>query len=396
MAIGGNIVKEILDIAGIEFNRESFDGDVTSIPTYRKNPNKKNLVRLGAISRNKAYIDALRREVFSYATKLQNSKLRTVPRYYNRLTGQYQTTRPVDISRTLSAASVFEDIAETLATLVQNRVLTLETKLSVRPIDLETGDFEIPEDEAAKREISNLIGFPTSGIIKLSERLNNINQFGYSYTSVDIKAFAIFGSLIVEVKGLVGISWSKHKDKNSDRRTFESQPTAFTPGAKTYAGTMFFALFNESSLRANSPIEFFRGHDPIAPPTGMTEFFESDSTDLPGFDMCITFTNEYGASSSMNIWGITFLDEGGAITTRSLENEESFAYKAVKIDPIVPVQKGENGEINFMAPTDSGISRFERKRRMALMKDMAGGDFESAYQKSLDNIYQTFRGRGIY
>lgn len=387
-----NVVNEILRIAGISFPKDPMTTSLTEVVPYTKDRARRNLVALGAIGRNPAYVRELRREVGSYLAKLKRGELKAVQRFYNRATGRYQDTRPISITKVLDGVEAFEAAAEDLAYLVQNRVLSLNTELKVRPIDLETGTFTKPQEEKIKEEIAEAIGFPSSGVIRLSERLNNVNSFGYTFTAVDIKAFAIFGDLIVEMKGLVGISWSKHRDQNPDRRLFESSPKYFTKGAKTYAGTMVFALFNENPMRANSPIEFFHGHLPIAPSSALTEFMELDSTDLPGFDLVITFTNEYGAAASMSIWGITITDEGGSITTRALENEEVYTYRAVKIDPIIPVSKGENGEINFIAPNDTGISRFERKRRMNMLQDMAGGDLESAYQSTLDKLYSKLTG----
>jgi hypothetical protein len=102
------------------------------------------------------------------------------------------------------------------------------------------------------------------------------------------------------------------------------------------------------------------------------------------------FTNEYGASSAMNIWGMTFTDDGGSVSTRQLENEVSFQYKATKVDPIVPVRKGPEGEVNFFEPTFQGTALFEKKRRIALTNDYAGQNFEAMYHNTMDEVAKKF------
>lgn len=388
MRILNNTVKEILSVAGLTASAPQ--NLSRAIPTVNTNAAPK-LADIGAVVRNSQYIEQLRREVGKYTARLSSAQMKTVNKYYNRRTGQFQPFPPQKIGDTLSNREIFLNAARQLAILVANGVLTNETQLNIQPIDLDSGEFAQADSERIKQEVSNILNYPSSGIIKLSSRLTDVNRFGATYTSVDIHAFAVFGSgAVVEVKGLTAISWSRHRDKNSDRRTFESAPKRYTPGAKSYAGTMIFALFNEDPMRALSPLEFFHGNEPIAPASGMTAYDEMDSTDYPGFDLCVTFTNEYGSASAMNIWGITFTDDGGAITTRQLENEISFQYKATKIDPIVPVKKGAEGEINFFEPTFQGATLFEKKRRIALMNDYAGRNFESAYLDSMEEISRKF------
>lgn len=388
MRVAGNRVKDILEIAGVE--SIPTDNLTRNIPQIRTGGNPR-LKDIGPVTRNREYIEQIRREVGKYTATLNAAQQKNVNRYYNKRTGVFQPFPPQTITDSLGNKEVFINAAKQLAILVSNGILSLETVLNVQEIDLDTGEFAQSDSEKLKQEISNTLGFPSNGVVKLASRLNDVNKFGATYTSVDIHAFAVFGNnTVVEVKGLTAISWSRHKDKNSDRRSFESAPKRYTPGAKSYAGTLIFALFNEDPMRAISPLEFFHGNDPIAPSSGLTAYEEMDSTDLPGFDLCIVFTNEYGSSSAMNIWGMTFTDDGGSVSTRQLENEVSFQYKATKVDPIVPVKKGPEGEVNFFEPTFQGTALFEKKRRIALTNDYAGQNFEAMYNNSIDDIAKKF------
>lgn len=388
MRVAGNKVKDILEIAGVEAVPTA--NLTRSIPQI-KSGGSPRLKDIGPVTRNKEYVEQIRREVGKYTATLNSAQQKNINRYYNKRTGVFQPFPPQTITDSLGTKDIFINAAKQLAILVSNGVLNLETILNVQEIDLDTGEFAQSDGERLKQEISNTLGFPSNGVVKLATRINDVNKFGATYTSVDIHAFAVFGNnTVVEVKGLTAISWSRHKDKNSDRRSFESAPKRYTPGAKSYAGTLIFALFNEDPMRAISPLEFFHGNDPIAPSSGLTAYEEMDSTDMPGFDLCIVFTNEYGSSSAMNIWGMTFTDDGGSVSTRQLENEVSFQYKATKVDPIVPVKKGPEGEVNFFEPTFQGTALFEKKRRIALTNDYAGQNFEAMYNSSIDDIAKKF------
>lgn len=386
----GNKVGEILDIAGVA------PADSNPINLTRQLPGVKfsasRLADLGPVSRNPQYVEQVKREAGRYMATLSAAQGKNVNTFYNRKTGEFQPFPPQSVTDTLGTANIYKNAAKQLALLVAQGVLSLDTVLNVQPINLDTGAFAQSDSDTLKQEVSNTLGFPSQGIVKLASRLNDVNKWGATFTSVDIHAFAVFGNgSVVEVKGLTAVSWSRHKDKNSDRRTFETAPKGYTHGAKSYAGTLIFALFNEDPMRAISPLEFFHGNSPIAPASGLTAFEEMDSTELPGFDLYITMTNEYGSSSSMNIWGLTFTDDGGAISTRQLENEVSFQYKAVKVDPIVPVKRGPEGEINPFEPTFQGSALFEKKRRIALMNDYAGQNFEAMYQDAVNSVYSRLK-----
>src|SRR5690606_9531130 len=120
---------------------------------------------------------------------------------------------------------------------------------------------------------------------------------------------AIFGNKVVPVKGLVALSWSTHKDKNPDRRLNDSTPKRRSRGTASVAGTLIFNLFDEDPMRAISPNEFFHGHLAIGDSSGFSTFNETASVDLPPFDLMITFSNEYGSTSAMTIFGIDITDD---------------------------------------------------------------------------------------
>jgi len=384
----GDIVEDILAAAGIK----------VLPPRDLLNPESGQIIRgrpqsdtLAGISRNPVYVREIIRETGRLLNRSNKAALKGTQKFYNKESGQYQPYPPFRQLGQLGTAAQFTTIAETLALLVFNKVIAPASKLNVPLIDKFTGEYCLPEEEEAEVALSHALGIPTTGLFTLSQRFNNINRFGFTFTGVDLTAFAVFGSLVTEVKGLTMISWSSHRDKHSNRRTFERKPTSHARGAQTIAGSMVFTLFDEDPIRAMTPIEFFHGNNPITGPGGISEFNEMDPTEVPRFDIAISLTNEYGAISTMIIFGIDITDSGGAISMRQLENEIVIQFKALGLDPIKPVDVGNDRVVNMLGVGTKGAELFDRRRRNLLLGDLAAGnDFEEVYKNSMEKITDLF------
>lgn len=391
MACFGNTVGEILEVAGIQ----------VSPPRDLLNPNDGEILlgnpeldTLAGISRNQRYVRELTREVGKLISLRGAASLKGVRSYYNPRSGQYQPYPTFNDIGTLEVKDQFLRVAEALGVLAFNKVVTNASELNVPLIDRFTGDYCLPQDEEIEVAISRELGIPATGLFTVSQRFNNVNNFGFTFTGVDLDASAAFGSIITEVKGLQTVSWSSHRDKNSDRRTYEQKPTGHSRGSQTIAGSMVFTLFNEDPIRAMTPIEFFHGNTPIVGPEGLSNFDEMDPTDVPRFDLAIILQNEYGAQASMVIYGIDITDNGGSISMRQLENEVVIQYKALGIDPLKPVDTGTDREINIFGVGTKGAALFERRRRNLLLGDLAGGgNFEDVYTSTMDRVMEEFRPR---
>jgi len=385
MSCGLNTIKDILAVAGLKIDNSNISASSTE--SYEIKNTAQNIAVLGAVVRNRSYIETLRKEASKYLSAVSNASLRNTKTYYNRLTGKYQNYLPSSKSGSLGNKDLFIEVAQQLANLVANRVVSDNTKLDVFPIDTETGEKCQEDDGLLKQQLSEILQLPMSGTIMRGDRPNQVDKFGYTYTSVDIDAWAIFGTTAVQVKGLTGISWSRHKDKNPDRTTYTPTAAKRTHGAKTYAGSMIFALFDEDPIRAISPSKYFDGHSPIVPSSGITNYGEVDSLDMPGFDMEITFTNEYGSVSIMHIWGVDFTDDGGSITTRQNEQEVVYKYEASRIDPIKPTERDDDGIVGGLTGSYAKEESFFARRRAVLIGEAMGANFEDMYQDTIKGIY---------
>lgn len=350
---------------------------------------RENLDVLAAVSRNRAFVEELSRVAGGLIAKYGASRLRSPQPYYNRLSGKMQAYPPISSGSTLGTADMYRSIVQTLGILVLNRVIDTEYELKVSPIDPVTGEYCLPNSEDSKLE--EALGLPTAGILQLSKRVNNVNRRGFTFTGVDLEVSAAFGNNIVDVKGMSGFSWSDHKDKNSDRRLTESQPTQHTDGARTIAGSIIFPMFDEDPIRSFIPMEFFHGNSPIADTNVIGNGTEMAPTEVPPFDLSLVLSNEYGAISAMVMYGVTITDSGGSIMMRQLENEYVIQYKALGYDSWRPVDGGTERNVNPFRSGFQSTVMLERRRRYIIMGEQLGGDgFESRYQSVMTDISKSF------
>lgn len=384
MSCLGNTVQDILTVAGITVDPPLSLVDPSTGTISRGNP---DLDTLAGIIRNLEYMDRLNKAVGRLVTIHRAAGLKSDKNYFNTRTQQYQPYPPFVSGSTGDRAAQFDNLANTLATLVFSKVLTEGAELPIPTIDRFSGEFCIPDEQEAEQFVSQeIFGVPSQAVFTISDRINNIDRRGFSFTSVDITAKAAFGNIVTDVRGLSLVSWSVHRDKNSDRRLNEKKSTEHARGAQTVAGSLIFSLFDEDPVRGFVPVEMFHGDTPIAGPDGFTDIEEMLPTDIPRFDLALTFTNEYGAAASCVIWGVDITDAGTALSTRQLENDYTVQFKALDMDPLKPAALDEDRELGFFGSGGGIENTFERKRRAALFEDRAGRDFEALYRSTLSQI----------
>ncbi len=114
------------------------------------------------------------------------------------------------------------------------------------------------------------------------------------------------------------LSISTFRSVHPVRRLGESQPVAYTRGARTIGGTLVFAQFAnnafEKMYRLSTEGEVY---DPGEP------FFVDQ---LPEFDIIIQATNEYGLSSNLIVGGITLQQTGTTLSVHDLYTEATYGW----------------------------------------------------------------------
>lgn len=113
------------------------------------------------------------------------------------------------------------------------------------------------------------------------------------------------------------ISYSIHREVQPVRTLGRSNPTGFTRGQRTIAGSLIFTVFDRNIL--NEIKEEMKLED------------ISLADELPRFDIDIIMHNEYGRASSMRIEGIIIVDEGQVMSIEDMLTENTMSYMATDI-----------------------------------------------------------------
>lgn len=145
-----------------------------------------------------------------------------------------------------------------------------------------------------------------------------------SYAGVDISASIVLpGHKPLLLGELQTISYSIHRENTPVRILGHVNAVGFVKGPRTIAGSLIFTVFDEYAFYK---IGAYR--------RALQEGFSPLSDMLPPFDISITFSNEYGAASTMKIFGITIIDEGQTMSVDDLITEQTYTYMARGIQPI--------------------------------------------------------------
>jgi len=156
------------------------------------------------------------------------------------------------------------------------------------------------------------------------------------------------------------LSISTFRDKRAVRRCGTVYPAGFTRGPREIAGSLIFTVFDKHVL-----YEFLEAHP--------TDFEASSVTSavmdqLPPVDILISFANEYGAISRMDIYGVEFVSEGQTMSIEDLITENTVNFVARDFDPMRRVGKRQ-------------IDSVSNQLQKGIAKSASSLIFEEDYQK---------------
>jgi hypothetical protein len=123
------------------------------------------------------------------------------------------------------------------------------------------------------------------------------------------------------------LSYSIYREKYPVRTIGMGYPKGFTRGPRTISGTMIFTMFNKQVL--------YDLMKRIAPDTS-SDLSTPLIDQLPRFDITITFANEYGAASTLVIYGVEIISEGITMSIEDFFTENVVQYIAQDIRPMLP------------------------------------------------------------
>ena len=163
-----------------------------------------------------------------------------------------------------------------------------------------------------------------------------------SYSGVDIQAVMFLPMitnkdpsgkekpLIKAFAELQTISISSTRSVSPVRVLGRSNPIGHTRGARTFAGTMVFAVINKTVFEEVYNPSFVES---IANTTSSI-FIDQ----MPPFSIMITAANEFGGVSYQIVNGITIANYGTAYSIDDLFLEETYTYLATDVTPILPIE----------------------------------------------------------
>lgn len=150
-----------------------------------------------------------------------------------------------------------------------------------------------------------------------------------SYSGCDIEAFINIGDKHFLLGNLQTMSYSIHRDKVPVRTLGRTYAKAYTRGQRTIAGTLIFTVFDRHVLSEAREAYIYEQDNEA-------DYQASLMTDqLPPFDVTITYTNEYGASSILRIYAVDISDEGQTHSIEDMITENVMQYTARDIDLMI-------------------------------------------------------------
>ena len=122
---------------------------------------------------------------------------------------------------------------------------------------------------------------------------------------------------------------------------------AYTRGARTFAGSLIFTMFDRDPLMELSQ------RDDIQEAINPDEPFFVDQ--LPEFDIVINAVNEYGAMGTAIIGGITLTNYGTTLSIHDIYTEISYTYVSRFYIPMSPDRRA----------VDAARDEMQTQRKMA-------------------------------
>lgn len=123
------------------------------------------------------------------------------------------------------------------------------------------------------------------------------------------------------------LSYSIYREKYPVRTIGMAYPKGFTRGPRTIAGSLIFTMFDRQVL-----LDVINRIRPDTANDLSTPLIDQ----LPRFDITITFANEYGAASTMVIYGVELVSEGVTMSIEDLFTENTVSYIAQDMTPMRP------------------------------------------------------------
>ena len=144
------------------------------------------------------------------------------------------------------------------------------------------------------------------------------------------------GTEVTKVLGsLYTLTYSIFQKKNPVRSVGKINAKDYTYGYRTIAGSLVFIVFDRHwaySLMSDYT---------AAGGLGSIHFLVDE---LPPFNITLTFSNEYGVSSRMALYGVRCVNEGQTLSMSDIYTENTYQFLATDIDYMMPSNGYSSGD----------------------------------------------------
>lgn len=180
-----------------------------------------------------------------------------------------------------------------------------------------------------------------------------INQASYSGCDIVPVVYGIDPTTKKQSLFVLGdvqtITYSIHSEKGMVRTLGRKRPKGFTEGMNTIAGSLIFSVFDRRALWDLSKKKDSNQRVSIA-------------GNLPGFDIILYFTNEYGQESTLVIYNVRIVDEGQPHSVEDMYIENTMSYIAQDIDLLEPKSENMPSTADFISKKRDELSWMNQQR----------------------------------
>lgn len=167
------------------------------------------------------------------------------------------------------------------------------------------------------------------------------------------------------------LTYSIHSDKGAVRTLGRKVTKGFTRGNRTIAGTMIFSIFDRRALW-----ELSKNKNETTRRVAIAD-------SLPGFDIVLYFTNEYGQESTLAIYNIQIVDEGQSHSVQDVYIENTMSYIAQDIDLLEP------RELNAAGMPSGAVFVREKHEMLNRLAGPGGLAFDYSYLQVAPTVVTT-------
>lgn len=169
--------------------------------------------------------------------------------------------------------------------------------------------------------------------IKTDGKGQTYREINTSYSGADaVATITPYGGKPIVIGEIQTLSYSIYRPTTPVYALGRINPKGIVRGQRTIAGSLIFTVFDRHILK--TVMESYKGGGDYAfTDAEVSEMSRNMKTDeMPPFDINVTFMNEYGNSSTLNLYGVHVLTEGQTMSIEDMITENTMQYLAMDID----------------------------------------------------------------